>query len=81
MVSAVSPLLLHENWRSEGAWSQEYRFGIPLAELGELPPTGRTGTTVTFGLNSPVDVDLKELSVLVRGFAHVDVDVRGGASP
>jgi ribosomal protein S18 acetylase RimI-like enzyme len=77
-VSAASPSLLHDNWRTSGAWSQEYRFGTPQAELRELPPTGRTGTTVTVRLPSPVDLDLTQLAVLVRGFAHVDVEVSGG---
>ena len=77
-VSAASPSLLHDNWRTSGAWSQEYRFGTPQAELRELPPTGRTGTTATVRLPSPVDLDLTQLAVLVRGFAHVDVEVSGG---
>lgn len=79
-VSAVSPLLLHENWRAEGAWSQAYVHGVPQDELREGPPSDRTGTTVTFRLPSSAEVDVERLRALGEDFDHVDVTVIGDVS-
>lgn len=76
VVSAVSPLLLHENRRAKGSWVQTYRHGIPLDELRQGPPTRRTGTTVTLRLPSSAHVQEARLRALVHLFAHVDVVVR-----
>lgn len=75
-VAATSPLLVHENHRTDGAWRQAYRHGIPDAELQEVLATGRTGTTVVFRLPSPRPVDVARLRALVREFPNLVVRVR-----
>lgn len=75
VVSAVSPLLLHENWRPEGCWVQAYEHGIPLDELREGTAVDRTGTTVTFRLPSPHVVPVAQLRRLAPAFTHVEVRV------
>ncbi|WP_462418829.1 ATP-binding protein [Kytococcus sp. Marseille-QA3725] len=72
-VAALSEVLTHENHRTDGAWSQTYRRGIPDAELTAVPPRGRTGTVVTFlahvdGPDRPTDQDL-------TGFPDLTVQV------
>ncbi len=79
-VAAVSPWLVHENRRSDGAWRQGYRFGIPGSTLEEVERPGPTGTTVTFGLPSPHRVDPDRLASLVADLVHVDVRVVGPGS-
>lgn len=75
LVSAASPLLLHENRRSEGSWSQAYVHGIPQDELREGPPAGDTGTTVTVRLPSSRAPDASRIRELVAGYEHIDVTV------
>lgn len=77
-VASVSPHLVHENHRREGAWAQTYRFGVPDSELREVPGTGRTGTTVAFQLPSTASVDAGRLRSLVRGFPFIEVTVTEG---
>lgn len=48
VVAALSTWLVHVNRRTEGAWSQEYRDGLPSEGLMPLPADGTTGTTVSF---------------------------------
>lgn len=55
-VSALSLLLLHENHRTEGAWSQMYRHGLPDGELVALA-AGKPGTSVTFTPDTRVSGD------------------------
>lgn len=74
-VAATSSFLVHENHRTEGAWRQAYRHGIPDAELQEVPATGRTGTTVVFRLPSPAPVDVVRLRALVGEFSNLVVHV------
>lgn len=74
-VAAVSPLLVHENRRAEGAWRQSYRHGRPDTELHEVPGDGGTGTTVTVRLPSAEAVDVDALRSIVQGFSHVSVTV------
>jgi len=47
-VAALSEVLVHENHRATGAWSQTYRHGIPDGALHGVPERGTSGTTVTF---------------------------------
>lgn len=75
VVAAVSPLLLHENWRAEGSWSQAYVHGVPQDELHEGPSAGRTGTTVTLRLPSSGAADVERLRTLAGGFPHLAVTV------
>lgn len=59
-VAALSSVLLHENHRESGSWSQTYRHGIPDEDLAEITPRGSTGTTVTFLTDVAGPTDLKE---------------------
>ncbi len=77
-VSAVSPLLLHENRRADGSWSQAYVHGIPQEELRGGPPADRTGTTVTFRLPSAEVPEAEQVRLLSAGYAHIDVTVVTG---
>ena len=74
-VAAVSPLLVHENRRAEGAWRQTYRYGRPDSELHEVPRSEGSGTTVTFDLPTGEALDVDELRSLVPAFTHVAVTV------
>jgi topoisomerase-4 subunit B len=47
-VAALSSMLVHENHRANGSWSQRYRHGIPDVDLQRLPPQSETGTRVAF---------------------------------
>ena len=71
VVSALSSLLVHENRRATGAWSQTYRHGVPDGELRAVALSAATGTSVTFrtgdevlGPESLVDADLTAFSAL-----------------
>lgn len=57
-VAALSSVLLDENHRESGSWSQTYRHGIPDEDLAEIEPRASTGTTVTFltDLTGPTDL-------------------------
>ena len=64
-VAALSPVLVHENHRSHGAWSQTYRHGVPDGELRALEAPRTSGTSVSFapdpgtrGPDSLTDEDL-----------------------
>ncbi|WP_082620873.1 hypothetical protein [Nocardioides sp. Soil796] len=47
-VSALSSVLVHENHRAEGSWSQTYRHGVPEAALCSLRAASDSGTSVEF---------------------------------
>lgn len=47
-VAALSNVLVHENHRHDGAWSQTYRHGVPDADLAPVVPRGHSGTVITF---------------------------------
>lgn len=47
-VASLSEVLVHENHRSNGSWSQTYRYGIPDAALAPVEPRPHSGTVVTF---------------------------------
>ena len=74
-VAALSSVLVHENHRAGGAWSQTYRHGIPDGELRRLPAPQTTGTTVTFlgdgGVTGPESLDDGDL----HAFAWLRVEV------
>lgn len=77
-VSSVSPHLVHENHRRDGAWAQTYRFGVPDSALREVPDVRRSGTTVAFRLPSTASVDTGRLRSLVLGFPFIRVTVTEG---
>lgn len=74
-VSASSPLLRHTNRRSEGAWSQTHRHGVPDSDLQEVEDRQRPGTTVAFVLPPGGRLDADRLRELASGFTHVTVSV------
>ncbi|MBO9553432.1 ATP-binding protein [Cellulomonas sp.] len=59
-VAALSEVLVHENHRATGAWSQTYRHGVPDGELHPVSGRGGSGTTVTFrpdpGVGEPAEL-------------------------
>ncbi len=63
-VAALSRVLVHENHRAEGAWSQTYRSGVPDAALASVAPRGYTGTRVEFWADvaGPSEVTAADLS-------------------
>ncbi len=79
-VSSVSPHLVHENHRRDGAWAQAYLYGVPDPELREVHGTRRTGTTVAFRLPATASLDTGRLRSLVRGFPFIAVTVTEGGS-
>lgn len=79
VVAALSPRLDHTNRRSEGGWTQSYRFGIPADELTELPGSGRTGTTVEVRLDPELGPlpEADTLRAWVRAWPQLTVAIDG----
>jgi topoisomerase IV subunit B len=48
VVTALSEWLVHTNRRRDGAWTQRYEHGVPVAGLTPISGDGTTGTTVRF---------------------------------
>ena len=48
VVTALSEWLIHTNRRRNGAWTQRYEHGAPVADLLLVAGDGTTGTTVCF---------------------------------
>lgn len=71
----MSEELTHENHRSDGAWSQTYRHGMPEDELVPLEPTAQTGTTVRFRCNGIESLSTDRLRSLSSLFEHIDVTI------
>lgn len=71
-VAALSSVLIHENHRSDGSWSQTYRYGIPDNRLTPITPRGHSGTVVTFHaeVNGPRELTDDDL------IAFPDIDIR-----
>ncbi len=71
VVSALSEWLHHRNRRSDGAWEQRYEHGRPCNQLAEVRrPATRTGTTVTYRLDTALVPVSGLTSDLVRGAAR-----------
>ncbi|MFE6735459.1 ATP-binding protein [Microbacterium sp. NPDC057650] len=70
-VAALSSWLSHENHRADGAWSQEYRRGVPSENLHEIPSDTPTGTTVRFisELGTPAGLTADDL----QGFPWLEI--------
>lgn len=75
-VAALSSLLVHENHRADGAWSQAYRYGVPDDELRAVSPAAASGTAVTFlpgpDVGGPASMTEEDL----RAFSWLVVEVR-----
>lgn len=80
VVAALSPRLDHTNRRTEGGWTQSYRFGVPADELTELPGSGRTGTTVEVRLDPALGPlpDVDTLRSWTRAWPLLTVEIDGG---
>lgn len=81
-VAALSALLVHENHRESGSWSQTYRHGIPDTDLAPSIPRRRPGTVVAFWAT----VDGPDRTTAADLAAFPDLDVRiseppGAATP
>lgn len=72
-VAALTSLLVHENHRREGGWTQEYRHGIPSSALDRLPGRSTSGTIVAFRseLGAPAELTAADLT----GFRWLTVRV------
>jgi topoisomerase IV subunit B len=80
VVTALSDWLAHTNRRRNGAWTQRYQRGIPVAGLRPIPGDGTTGTTVRFlpdaALVSDAQVPVPELRRLTGAFGpHLVVEI------
>ncbi|SKA96347.1 DNA gyrase subunit B [Agreia bicolorata] len=78
-VAASCEQLIHENRRHDGAWSQTYERGVPVADLVEVKQWSGSGTTVRLRqLDRRVvaGLDLAELGSLLSGFRNLDVIVQ-----
>lgn len=77
-VAAVCEELVHVNRRSDGAWSQSYRFGVPATDLVPVTHWSGTGTTVQLRGLHPALLDALDRSTLarfVREFDHLEVSL------
>lgn len=57
-VAALSEMLVHENHRADGSWSQMYRYGVPDADLQGISPQPETGTRVAFSTDMAEPLNL-----------------------
>lgn len=72
-VAALSAELVHENHRTNGAWSQTYRHGVPDDQLQPIRAGEATGTLVTFrsDVGEPSALTVEDLTA----FPWLDVEV------
>ncbi len=63
VVAALSDRLVHHNRRHNGAWTQEYRDGLPVTDLIPIEADTTTGTTVTFWPASSVEPPITSIDV------------------
>ena len=76
-VAALSRVLVHENHRADGAWSQTYRHGVPDGELAEVRPARGSGTSVRFLPDDSVRGPSGLTAEDQHAFAWLRVEVRG----
>lgn len=74
-VSALCELVIHENRRTQGAWSQTYRYGVPALQLRPLKTWSGTGTTVRFRCTRCEEVSAAWLQPLASEFKYLKVTV------
>jgi topoisomerase IV subunit B len=80
VVTALSAWLVHTNRRHDGAWTQRYEHGMPVASLTPIPGDDTTGTTVRFLPDAaliPGDpVSAPELRQLASAFGpHLAIEI------
>ncbi|MFH8985684.1 ATP-binding protein [Streptomyces varsoviensis] len=80
VVAALSEWLVHTNRRRDGAWSQRYEHGLPVADLEPLADDGTTGTTVRFRPDNRLRTarTAGELADLVAPWPSLTVEVDDG---
>jgi len=76
VVSALSPVLIHENLSAAGAWSQAYRYGVPDGELLPVTRSTATGTSVTFRAGADVVGPESLLDGDLTGFPALRIELR-----
>lgn len=77
-VAALCTVLVHENHRANGAWSQTYRHGVPDEELREMHAARATGTSVTFRPDASVRGPRSLTEDDLRAFRWLGVQSRIG---
>ena len=76
VVSAMCPVLVHENHRASGAWSQTYRRGVPDDELRAITASTDTGTSVTLCVGAEVQGPESLVDSDLAGFPALQVELR-----
>ncbi|MCL3862488.1 ATP-binding protein [Actinotalea sp. K2] len=77
-VAARCPVLVHENHRADGAWSQTYRYGVPDDELRSVGAPRTSGTTVVFSRDPEIGGPEHLTEDDLRAFAWLRVELRTG---
>lgn len=79
VVAALSQWLLHTNRRGNGAWTQRYEHGLPVADLVPIAGDGSTGTTVHFlpddAVGTTADVSASKLRQWSAAWPQLAVEV------
>jgi topoisomerase-4 subunit B len=75
-VAALSAVLVHENHRGDGAWSQTYRHGVPDDELHAVAQASASGTSVTFRPGAEVRGPSSLTAEDLAAFAWLRIEVR-----
>jgi DNA gyrase subunit B len=82
VVTALSEWLVHINRRRNGAWTQRYEHGAPVADLLPVAGDGTTGTTVCFRpgktLRAAGGLTADELVRLAASWRYLHVEVDDG---
>ncbi len=78
VVTALSDRLVHHNRRHNGAWTQDYRDGLPVTDLLPVASDGTTGTIVTFWPAASVQPSAAALDTTSRALSvwpHLTIEV------
>jgi topoisomerase IV subunit B len=78
VVAALSTWLEHTNHRIDGAWTQRYEYGVPVADLVGVSASPRSGTTVRFHPDPRLVADEAVDTKLCASFPWVAVTTVGG---
>ncbi|HEX6875410.1 MAG TPA: hypothetical protein VF165_07100 [Nocardioidaceae bacterium] len=80
VVAALSAWLEHTNHRVDGAWTQRYEHGVPVADLAKVPASTRTGTTVRFCPDPKLVAAATVDQTLAAAFPWLAVTTAGGSA-
>jgi topoisomerase IV subunit B len=78
VVAALSIWLEHTNHRVDGAWTQRYEQGVPVADLIDVPASTSTGTTVRFRPDAELVPTEDEESPAYTNFPWLTVELTRG---